>query len=96
MHRTNDRKGKAIRRQALHGFLIFVIGMAVVFALVPGGDWKTIDQDPTPILPGLGIAMLGALVIVLARIRMVFHRPKTLIHAGKKKLLQNLVESITS
>ncbi len=76
MTTSDDPKGRAIRRQALLGFLIILAGAGLGFLVLEQYGEAALSTDAEPMLPAIALACVGSVFMIIARIRMVFHRPK--------------------
>ena len=95
MSKFNTPMGRAIRKQALTGFAIFLAAIGLGVLLAQGHDLQKLDQDPTPLLPALALGGFGALFIVVARFRLMFYRPKDEVRRAAKKGLLRILEEVT-
>lgn len=92
--RREDPKMRAIRGQGLKGLFIMLVGVGLCFLMAQGHDTRALDQDPTPLMPGVIVMSLGGLLILVARIRMVCHKPSILGKSAAKGLVKSILEEI--
>lgn len=96
MDKFSTPKGRAIRRQAFLGLGIVLLAVGFGVLLAQGHDPKVLDRDPTPLMPAIVVGMLGTLLIVVARFRWMFYRPKDELGRVAKKGIVRIVEEIVN
>ena len=92
--RHADPKTRAIRSQGLKGAFIALIGIGLMVLLAQGIDSRALDQDPTPLMPGILVCCLGSLIMLIARIRLIFHKPSTLGKSLAKGAITRIFEEL--
>ena len=94
MSKFSTPTGRSIQKQAFFGFLLFVLAFGWGYLLAQGHDWEVLNQDPAPLMPAMVLAMVGALILVVARFRLMFYRPKDELGRVAKKGVFAIIEGI--
>ena len=94
MSKFNTPTGRSIRKQALFGFSLFALAFGWGYLLAQGHDMQALDQDPTPLMPAMVLGGVGALILVVARFRLLFYRPKDELGRVARKGLLRIVEGL--
>ena len=94
MSKFDTPTGRSIQKQGLFGFFLFLLAVGWGYLLAQGHSLEALDQDPAPLLPAMILAGVGALVLVVARFRLMFYRPKDELGRVAKKGVLAFLEGI--
>jgi len=94
MSKFNTPTGRSIQKQALFGFALFVLAFGWGYLLAQGHDMEVLNQDPTPLMPAIALGGVGALILVFARFRLLFYRPKDELGRAAKKGVLAIIEGL--
>ena len=92
MRKSDDQKGPAIRRQLLRGVLVVLLGVAIALLTLHHYGEAAINADPAPLIPGIAVIAVGGFFMMIACIRMLFHRPKAVVGKMAAKGLWSIIE----
>ncbi len=94
MSKFNTPTGRSIQKQAFFGFFLFALAFGWGYLLAQGHDMQALDQDPAPLMPAMILGGVGALILVVARFRLLFYRPKDELGRAAKKGVLAIIEGL--
>ncbi len=94
MSKFSTPTGRSIQKQGLFGFLLIALAFGLGYLLAQGHDMQALDKDPTPLMPAMVLGGVGALMMVIARFRLMFYRPKDELGRAAKKGVLRIIEGL--